>query len=138
MNRRTMLKGVSATLVAAATPAARAAAETYPSKPVRVIVPWEAGGSTDLSARALMTAAERHFPQPLAVVNKPGAGGIIGTTEALRSRPDGYTILYDSWSSLVIQPSMRDVTYREDDYVPVLQVNHIPRILTAHPSTPYT
>ena len=66
----------------------------YPEKPIQLIVPYGAGGSTDLLARAIATVAPRYFPQPLVVVNKGGGGGIPGRVEVVRAKADGYTLLF--------------------------------------------
>lgn len=75
-----------------------ASAADFPNKPIQLIVPYGAGGSTDVMARAIATVAPKHFPQPLIVVNKAGGGGIPGRVEVAKSKPDGYTILV-GWGS---------------------------------------
>jgi tripartite-type tricarboxylate transporter receptor subunit TctC len=74
--------------------ASSAAAAEYPSKPIQLVVPYSAGGSTDLLARAVAQVAPRHLPQPLVVVNKAGGGAIPGRLDVVRSPPDGYTLLF--------------------------------------------
>lgn len=118
-------------------PANTASADVYPSKPVRVIVPWKTGGSTDISMRSMLTVLGKYFPQPMVVINKPGAGGVIGSYEVISSKPDAYTVLFNSFSAFVSQPHLQDVPYDDNDYIPVLQVNFRPRILSAHPSAPF-
>jgi len=73
-------------------------AADFPSKPIQLIVPYGAGGSTDVMARAIATVAPKYFPQPLVVVNKPGGGGIPGRVEVVKSKADGYNILV-GWGS---------------------------------------
>jgi len=77
---------------------APASAADFPNKPIQFIVPYGAGGSTDVMARAIATVAPKYFPQPLVVVNKPGGGGIPGRVDVVKSRPDGYTLLV-GWGS---------------------------------------
>jgi tripartite-type tricarboxylate transporter receptor subunit TctC len=84
----------------------------YPDKPIQLIVPYGAGGSTDLLARAIAQVAPKYFPQPLVVVNKTGGGGIPGRVDVVRSKPDGYTLLF-GWGSgedLVV-PHQRKLPY---------------------------
>src|SRR5512142_682771 len=73
---------------------ASTAQAAYPDKPIQVVVPYSAGGSTDLLARAVSQVAPRFFPQPLVVVNKAGGGAIPGRMDVARSKPDGYTLLF--------------------------------------------
>ncbi len=114
-----------------------AAGGEYPTRAVEVIVPWAAGGSTDTVTRALMSVMGQYFPEPMAVINKPGGGGTVGTTFALNEAPDGYTILVNSWGAFVTQPALTTLQYGPEDYEPVLQISYEPRILVAHPDTPY-
>src|SRR5690606_7635010 len=79
-----------AALFALAVPSA--AAQSFPEKPITLIVPWAPGGGTDQTSRVLAKAAEAELGQPVVVINKPGAAGFIGMTEMAKSRPDGYTL----------------------------------------------
>jgi len=72
------------------------AAEKYPSKPITFIVPWGAGGMTDVSARLLSEKFKAELGQPVLVVNKPGANGTIAAAEVISSKPDGYKLLMHS------------------------------------------
>ena len=112
-------------------------AEQFPTRPVEVIVPWAPGGATDTVTRALMSVMGNHFSQPMAVINRPGGGGTVGTTHALNQRPDGYTVLVNSWGAFITQPALSRLEYGPDDYEVVMQLNHEPRILVGHPSVPY-
>lgn len=88
------------------------ASAAYPDKPIQLIVPYGAGGSTDLLARAVAQVAPKYFPQPVVVVNKGGGGGIPGRVEVVRAKPDGYTLLF-GWGSgedLVV-PHQRKLPY---------------------------
>jgi tripartite-type tricarboxylate transporter receptor subunit TctC len=91
-SRRSLLAAALAAAAALAVPTP-AAAQAFPSKPITLIVPWPAGGSTDRHLRGLAEIASRHLGQPVVVSNQPGAGGTLGPgTMALNARPDGYTI----------------------------------------------
>jgi tripartite-type tricarboxylate transporter receptor subunit TctC len=87
-SRRALLLGAAGALAAPAL--ARAA--TFPDRPIRLICPWTAGGSTDIQMRALAEAATRILGQPMIVENRPGAGGTLGAAALLQARPDGYTL----------------------------------------------
>jgi tripartite-type tricarboxylate transporter receptor subunit TctC len=93
-------------------PAATIAADAYPSKPITAIVPMAAGGSSDLLARAVEKYWIKYSPQPLVIVNKPGGGGVVGTEQVVRSRPDGYT-LYIGYGSGhdVVMPTLQKMPY---------------------------
>jgi tripartite-type tricarboxylate transporter receptor subunit TctC len=94
LRRRTwLLAATLATGAAALAPVGQALAQTYPSKPVTLIVPWPAGGSTDRHLRTLADIASTHLGQTIVIENKPGAGGTLGpSTMAATAKPDGYTI----------------------------------------------
>ena len=72
--------------------ASAALAQPFPSRPVTLIVPWPAGGSTDQVMRALATATEKYLGQTIVIENKAGAGGILGATALVTAKPDGYTV----------------------------------------------
>jgi tripartite-type tricarboxylate transporter receptor subunit TctC len=88
------------------------AGEAYPTKPINFIVPYGAGGSTDVLARAISQVAPRHFPQPVVVVNKAGGGGIPGRVDVVKARPDGYNLLF-GWGSGedFVVPHQRSLPY---------------------------
>ena len=83
----------------------------YPDRPITLIVNYAAGGSADVGARALAEVAEKILGQPIAVLNKVGASGSLGTGAVAAAKPDGYTIGMTSWSPLVLGPHMFDVPY---------------------------
>lgn len=112
-------------------------AADYPSKPVKIIIPWGIGGGTDMLVRSMLSFMGNYFPRPMVVVNKPGGGGTIGTTFALNAKPDGYTVCINGWGPFVTQPSLKRLQYTEKDYIPVMQLSNIPRILSAYPTMPY-
>ena len=83
---------LTAALLAAAV-AIPASAQDYPSRPVKIIVPFGAGGPADVTARQIGSILQENFSQPFVIENRTGAGGVIGTIEAAKSAPDGYTLL---------------------------------------------
>jgi len=114
-----------------------APAQTYPNKPVRMIIPYPSGGSTDIMGRTLAQKLSQNMGQQVIVDNRAGASGIIGTEMAIQSLPDGYTILMVT-IPLVINPSLYpkiafDVAR---DLAPVSLVASAPFVLVVHPSLP--
>jgi tripartite-type tricarboxylate transporter receptor subunit TctC len=102
-----------------------AALAAYPEKPVQLIVPYGAGGSTDLLARAMAQVSPKYLPQPLVVVNKAGGAGAPGRVDVIKSKPDGYTLLfgYGSGEDIVV-PHQRQVPYDPfKDFEPVCRVS---------------
>ena len=98
------------------------AAQDYPTKPVEMVVPFGPGGGTDLTARAIADVCTKYLGQPLVVINKPGASGIIGSQYALNSKPDGYTMLMVGGSHTVSVPHFRSMTFNPiTDFDPVIR-----------------
>src|SRR3954471_17228449 len=88
-----------------------AQAQSWPSKPVRVIIPWPPGQATDIAARIVGQKLQEALGQPFVMDNKPGAGGAIGTEAAAKSAPDGYTLLAFSSGPISIMPSVQKTPY---------------------------
>jgi tripartite-type tricarboxylate transporter receptor subunit TctC len=116
---------------------ANAAAQTYPSRPIRIIVPQSAGGSTDLAARIVAQRLSDAVSQPVVVDNRPGAGSLHGTDLVAKAAPDGYTLLVVA-ASFTINPSIRKNLPFDPvrDFAPVTQLVTLPHILVVHPSLP--
>jgi len=121
------------------TVAAVPAMAAYPDKPIQLIVPYSAGGSTDVLARAISQVAPKHFPQPMVVVNKAGGGGIPGRVDVVRSKPDGYTLLF-GWGSgedLVV-PHQRPLPYDIfKDFETVCRISVHSIVLAVPTDSPY-
>src|SRR6185369_5083231 len=83
-----------------------AAAQAYPTKPVTVVVPWPAGGPSDIAARPVAKGLQDTLKQPFIIDNRGGASGNIGTTMVAKAAPDGYTLLITSSSPIVINPNV--------------------------------
>ena len=100
-------------LVAALTvPGAALAQDKFPSKPITLIVPFSAGGSTDLLGRAVEKIWLKYSPQPIVLINKPGGGGVVGTEFVVRSKPDGYTLFLGYGSGHdVVMPHLQTMPY---------------------------
>ncbi|MCJ9710578.1 tripartite tricarboxylate transporter substrate binding protein [Bordetella hinzii] len=113
------------------------AADNYPSKPVRIVVPFAPGGATDIMSRLVAERLTAKIGQPVIVENKPGGGTMIASDYVARAEPDGYTLLMAA-SSLGIAPSIyAKVNYDPiKDFAPVSQVASVVHVLEVHPSVP--
>src|SRR5215469_7373310 len=112
-----------------------ARADDYPSRPIRVIIPFGAGGPTDVFTRALAEELRKVLGQPLVSENRPGAGTVIGTEVAAKSAPDGYTLLMVSATQTVNETLIQNKTYKlMTDFVPVAQLFHSELVMVVHPS----
>jgi tripartite-type tricarboxylate transporter receptor subunit TctC len=116
------------------------AQDTYPSKPVRIMVSFAAGGPTDQVARVMSAKLTELLGQTFLVENKTGAGGNIGAAEVAKAPPDGYTLLMATVSTHAINPGLyRNMPYDPvKDFAPVGQVGVTPCVLAVHPSLPVT
>src|SRR5882724_12962872 len=116
-----------------------AAAQDYPAKPVRVIVPYVAGGNADIWARTLSQKLTESLKQAFVVENKPGANGGIGTDFVAKSAPDGYTILAVASGPIVVNPVLySNVTYDPvKDFAPVAQCVVYQYVLVTRAEAPY-
>ena len=125
-------------LSAAAAPAATAQAPSYPSKPIRIIVPFSAGGSGDALMRAVGQKLTDAWGQPAIIDNRAGASGAIGLQIAAKSAPDGYTLVHGTASTHTINPILhKDLPYDAvRDFAPVAILMSTPNIIVAHPAVP--
>jgi tripartite-type tricarboxylate transporter receptor subunit TctC len=128
-------------LVVLATLAGFARAQSYPSKPVTVVVPFAAGGSVDATARFIMPKLSERLKQPVVIDNVPGAAGTIGTARAVRAAPDGYTLLFAVASPVTLAKLVTPATVKYDalkDLVPLAMVGTSPFVLVGRPGLPVT
>jgi tripartite-type tricarboxylate transporter receptor subunit TctC len=117
-----------------ATKSAFAQSQSWPTRPIRVVVPFPAGGSTDVAARLIAEQLSRVFHQQVYVENKSGANGTVGIEDAAKSKPDGYTILV-STDSVASNPHVYHSNVDPSkDLVPVIQISRQPIVLAVHPS----
>lgn len=108
----------------------------YPNRPVDLIVPAGAGGGTDVLARVFADVARKHFAQPITVVNRPGASGMIGHGEMINAKPDGYKIAM-IFAEIVIVPHLGLTKLSYEDFVPIAQLNHDPAAVTVKADAPW-
>ena len=114
-----------------------ASAQGYPSKPVRIIVPFAAGGPADIYARFIGQKLSESLGQPFVVDDRPGAGSIIGTDAVAKSAPDGYTLLMMSNTQTVNESLVPNKPYAlMHDFAPVAPINYSDLVLVVHPSVP--
>ena len=119
---------ITLALFAAAPVAARAV--DWPTRPVTIIVPFVAGGNTDMMARLAADRLSAKFGQPFIIENRAGAGGVTGAAQVARSAPDGYTFLFGAGSQLVLAPLLQKIPYDPDkDLVPITEFGTGPQIL---------
>lgn len=115
-----------------------AQAQDYPSKPVRIIVPYPAGGTTDIIARITADQLSRQLNQPFVVDNRPGASGAIGSVAVKQAAPDGYTLVMGGASSHGINSALNaNLPYDAvHDFAPITKVAITPNVIAVHPSLP--
>jgi len=124
-------------LCAQAFAAAQAAAQTFPSKPIRMIVPYAPGGATDVLARPIAQRLSEQVGQPVVVENRPGANATIGADHVAKSPPDGYTFFLGSIVHYMVPFFSKNVPYDPvKDFTPLAQVAVVPNILAVNPSLP--
>jgi tripartite-type tricarboxylate transporter receptor subunit TctC len=112
-------------------------AQSYPAKPIRVVVPYAPGGSTDLTARLVGQKMQEGLKQNVIVDNRPGAGGVIGADIVAKSPPDGYALVLSTPAEIAILPHLQKMPYSaERDLAPVSLAALTPLILLVHPSLP--
>ena len=115
-----------------------AAAQAYPSKQIRIIVPWAPGGSTDVLARLIGVKMSENWGQPAIVENKPGASGNIGSELVVKAPPDGYTLLLGSVSTHAMNPFLvASMPFKGvDDFTTIALAAYVTNVLVTHPSVP--
>lgn len=118
--------------------ACNAGAQTWPTKPVRVVVAFTAGGTTDILARSVGQQLTERLKQQFVIDNKPGAGGNLGTELVVRAPPDGYTLIVNSVGPIAVNPTLYPkLPYNPlTDLVPIVQIAEVPNVLVVHPSLP--
>ena len=137
MAARRFALALAAILAAAPNLAAPCLAQDYPSRPIRIIVPFGAGGPADVTARLIGNVLQENFGQPFVVENRTGAGGVIGTLEAAKSPPDGYTLLMMSNTQTANESLVPTRKYElMRDLIPIAPINTSDLVIVVHPSVP--
>jgi tripartite-type tricarboxylate transporter receptor subunit TctC len=117
--------------------ALQAHGQSYPTRPIRIVVPFGPGGFTDVAARILQKELAPAIGQPIVIENKPGAGSTIGTTDVARSAPDGYSLVMISTTHVISPHLYKQMPYDPiKDFTPVMKLAEGPYVLVVHPSLP--
>jgi tripartite-type tricarboxylate transporter receptor subunit TctC len=112
-------------------------AQSYPTRPIRLIVPFAAGGSTDIIARLAAEQLRKELGQPVIVENRGGAGGALGTAEVARATPDGYTLGIATVSTMIVYLATRaNPDYTLESFAPITNIASMPNVITVNPKFP--
>lgn len=136
MDRRTFLSGMMAGAALSAFPLASACAATFPRKQIQLIVPYSAGGGTDLVARAFADAANKVLPKAIGVVNRTGGAGAVGLSAIATARPNGYTIGMGT-AEITMLPHMGLASFNATDFTPLALLNADPAAITVRKDAPW-
>src|SRR5689334_11985247 len=108
----------------------------WPDHPIKWVVPFAAGGANDLIARAAAEGVSKRLKQPVVIENKPGAGTLVGSDYAAKSKPDGYTFLIASAGLITNSLLRKDMPYKDEDLVPVGMIAVAPSVIVVNPNIP--
>jgi tripartite-type tricarboxylate transporter receptor subunit TctC len=134
------MKRILAAVLAAAFAAPMAWAQSFPTKPIRLVVPYPAGGTTDIMARALQVPIQKALGQPLVIENKPGAGGVLAAREVAKAAPDGYTLFFVNSGIVAVTPQVVKNPGFDGvkDFAPVALVSTAPLFVVTNAAVPAT
>src|SRR6201999_1652263 len=132
MNRRIALLSIALAVVVLSSltlPSPAAAESAFPSKPIKFIVPFPAGGINDILARITADKLQAKWGQPIVIEQKTGAGGNIGADQAAQADPDGHTLFVTAPGPLAINGSLyKKLTYKPEDFVPLTVIGSVPNV----------
>ena len=135
--RRLLLRSMAASVLVAAGSAPALAQDVFPSRPIKIIVPYAAGGTTDQLARAIQKPMSDFLGQPVVIENKAGAGGTLGTEQVVKAAPDGYTLVFGNTGPNAVVSLLRKVSYDPlKDLRPISTVAICPMILAVPTDSP--
>lgn len=109
----------------------------FPKKPINLVVGFAAGGTYDITGRAVAEFSQKYLDQPIIVVNREGAGGTIALGESAKEKPDGYTVVLGHGAGFLTQPNLREVSYSLDDFKVLTSVSTSPNVLVVNDDSPY-
>lgn len=134
------MKAFTGALLAALVVAVPASAQEFPSKTIRIITPYQAGGITDMAARLISQRLQDEWKQPVVIENRPGAGGTLAVRAAAEADPDGYTWLMTTTSEFTINPSVyKQIPYElARDFNPITMIAESPLAIVAPPQSPFS
>ena len=131
--KRAVLLASLAIVILAAVPLA----QEFPTKPIELVIPYAAGGSHDLTARALTSVAHQYIGQPMLVVLKPGGGGAVGSQAAIRAKPDGYTLMLGGSGPNTILPLREKIPIGPDQFAAIARINYSPAVFAVRTEAPW-
>ncbi len=114
-----------------------AALAEYPKKPINVIVPYGAGGDSDLTTRVWADAVEKELGVPVVVINKAGGGGIVGTSFVANSKKDGYTLINAGLGNMLVTPNFSKTPYDLSSFTPIIKMTAVPLAIVVAKDSPY-
>ncbi|WP_428675202.1 Bug family tripartite tricarboxylate transporter substrate binding protein [Reyranella sp.] len=129
INKRELMLGAFAATVSSAAAAVPAAAQNFPSKPIRIIAPFAAGGNVDVTARLVGEAMSRQLGQSVIIDNRPGAGGVVGNDATLAAPADGYTLVVGAFGTLYVAPLMAGKPSMIPSFAPVSMLSTVPMVV---------
>jgi tripartite-type tricarboxylate transporter receptor subunit TctC len=118
--------------------AAQSVAQTsFPTKPVRLVIPYPPGGSHDAHARAFASVMEPYLGQPMVAVIRAGGGGSVGASFVAGSAPDGYTLILGDQQSILVKPMLENLPYSPDSFIPLCRMNYSPLLIAVKADKPW-